>query len=232
VGVISFPVNPDCAVTAQNIYISGFVASGASSACCPPPENSGIRVIGKKGEKLILRHHGVDFTQLCARGQRKMPFRNLSHLEYTDEEKYDRVSPSYEPPDYPPGLSFSLSSDDLEKAEAHGGQPGDMLTFSAMGEVTSVFKGRDDCRIELQIGEFAGEDGKFFDLSEPSYISLCNAELEKMGLEADCERGDTIHLIGEARMESSSSTEHGGDRVTLQITHLAAEDESSESRDG
>ena len=53
-----------------------------------------------------------------------------------------------------------------------------------------------------------------------------------MGLEADCERGDTIHLIGTVRVESVSSTEWGGDRVTLQVTELTyAEDESSEARD-
>ena len=90
----------------------------------------------------------------------------------------------------------------------------------------------DNCRIELQIGEFAGEDGKFFDLSSPCYICLCAPDLEKMEIEASCERGDTIHLIGTARMESSSSTEHGGDMVCLQVIEMDCEDESEESREG
>ena len=162
-----------------------------------------------------------------------MAFRSLSDVGYSEDEIYDRMAgPDFSPPDYPPGLQFSLTSEDLAQAGCEDGEPGDTCRFAAMGEVTSVFKGRDDCRIELQLGEFAGEDGKFFDLSEPAYISLCGPELEKMGLEADCERGDTIHLIGEARMESCSSTEFGGDRCMLQVTHLSyAENESDETRE-
>jgi hypothetical protein len=59
------------------------------------------------------------------------------------------------------------------------------MRFAAMGEVTSVFKGMKDCRIEIELQQFAGEDGKFFDLSEPCSICFTNAELEKMDLEAD-----------------------------------------------
>jgi hypothetical protein len=43
--------------------------------------------------------------------------------------------------------------------------------------------------------------------------------------------GDTIHLIGEARLEHMSSTEYGA-RCMLQITQLGFEDESTESREG
>jgi hypothetical protein len=161
-----------------------------------------------------------------------MAFAALKPLAYTDDELYDRPSTTFEPPEYPPGCIFSLPCSDLEKAGCEGGEPGETCRFSAMGEVTSVFKGREDCRIEIELTMFAGEDGKFFELSEPANICLCGPELEKMELEADCERGDLIHLIGEARLESQSSTEYGGERCQLQITHLDCEDESDESREG
>lgn len=164
-----------------------------------------------------------------------MAMHNMADMAHNDEQLYDMskgMPSTYEPPEYPSGLCFSLPESDLEQAGALSGEPGDTMRFSAMGEVTSIFKGIKDTRIELQLGEFAGEDGKFFELSEPAYICLCGAELEKMGLDADCERGDTIHLIGTARMESSSSTEWGGERCSLQVTELTFEDESQESREG
>ena len=164
-----------------------------------------------------------------------MPLRNLVSLAHTDDELYDLskgMPRDWEPPEFPSGLSLCLTKEDLAEAGGEGGEPGHTMNFSAMGEVTSIYKSIDECRIELQIGEFAGEDGKFFDLSSPAYMCLCGPELEKMDLDDDCERGDTIHLIGTARLDSTSSTEYGGDMVTLQITHLTFEDESSESREG
>jgi hypothetical protein len=163
-----------------------------------------------------------------------MGWASLVDLSHDDEDKYDLekgMPEGYDAPDYPQGCCFSVSQADLEKAGMEDGDPGDTCRFSAMGEVTAIFKGIDNCRIEIQLGEFAGEDGKFFDLEQPGYICLCERELEKMGLEADCERGDTIHLVGTARMESSSS-EWGGDMCQLQIVELSAEDESTESRNG
>lgn len=161
--------------------------------------------------------------------------RQLHDMAHDDDRLYDLskgMPDDYEPPEYPPGLCFSLTKEDLAKAGADGGEPGATMRFSAMGEVTSIFKGMDDCRIELELHQFAGDDGKFFDLTGPASICLCGPELEKMDMEADCERGDTIHLIGTAQMQSSSSTEWGGDMVTLQITEMTYEDESRESREG
>lgn len=160
-----------------------------------------------------------------------MAFHDLRSMEYDDAEKYDRMTPDVDGPDYPPGLCFSLREDDLEACGAEDGEPGDTMRFAAMGEVTSVFKGLKDTRIELQLGEFAGADGKFVELTEPAYICLCGPELEKMDLDANCERGDMIHLIGTARLESTSSTEFGGERCCLQIVELTFEDESEESRE-
>lgn len=164
-----------------------------------------------------------------------MALRQFASLAHDDSDMYDMskgMPDGYEPPEYPSGCCLSLSREDLAKAGAEEGEPGATMRFSAMGEVTSVFKGIDSCRIELQVGEFAGEDGKFFDLENPTYVCLCQTELEKMDLDADCERGDLIHLIGTARLESTSSTEYGGDMCSLQIIEMAFEDESQESRDG
>lgn len=162
--------------------------------------------------------------------------RNMASMAHDDDQLYDMsksMPDGYDPPMYPPGLCFSISQSDLERAGAPEGEPGATMRFSAMGEVTSIFRGIDACRIELQLGEFAGEDGKFFDLSNPAYVCLCQGELEKMDLDDDCERGDTIHLIGTARLESTSDTEYGGQMCSMQITELTfAEDESTESRGG
>lgn len=138
----------------------------------------------------------------------------------------------YEPPAYPPHCGFSISQDDLKRIGADGGEPGHELRLSAMGYVTSTYHGIDDCRIELSCKQFAGDNGKFIKLETPLYLCLCGPELEKMGLDPNAERGDMIHLIGIARLESRSSSEYGGDMSRLQITNLTFEDESAESRAG
>lgn len=164
-----------------------------------------------------------------------MALRHMASMAHDDEEMYDLAKgmpKDWDPPEFPLGLCFNITKEDLTEAGGEGGEPGSTMRFSAMGEVTSIFKDEDSCRIELEINEFAGDDGKFFDLSQPASICLCDPELEKMELDADCERGDMIHLIGTARMKSSSSTEYGGDMIGLQITELTFEDESEESREG
>lgn len=159
----------------------------------------------------------------------------VGSIAYSDEELYDQAVMMHggpEPSDYPPGCKFSVSGADLKRAGLTDTTPNDSIRFSAMGVVTSVFNGREDCRVELELTELAGPDGKFADLDNPAHICLCGPELEKMDLEADCERGDTIHLIGRARVESRSENEYVGNVCTLQITELKYEDESSESREG
>lgn len=164
-----------------------------------------------------------------------MALRQLASMAHTDDQLYDMgksMPPDYEPSEYPGGLCFCLCAEDLAKAGGEGGEPGATMPFAAMGEVTAIYKSADSCRIEVQLGEFAGEDGKFFELTSPAYICLCGPDLEKMDLDADCERGDTIHLVGTVRLESTSSSEFG-DMATLQITDLSyVEDESQESREG
>jgi hypothetical protein len=163
-----------------------------------------------------------------------MALRSYSSMAHTDDQLYDLckgMPDDWEPPEFPSGLQFSVKPKDLAKAGAEGGDPGDMMHFSAIGEVTSVYRGMNNCRIELALNEMAGEDGKFSDLEPPACIYLCEGDLEKLGLEADCDLGDTLHLIGTARLECMSSSEWG-EMVTLQIVELTVEDESSESREG
>lgn len=153
-------------------------------------------------------------------------------MEYDDDDMIDRQQPDQpEPPAYPPNLAFSIDQEDLEKASGAGGSIGDIMPFSAMAEVTSVHQTQDGSRIELRMTQFAGEDGKFFDMKVPGHICFCDFELGRLDLDADCDVGDTIHLIGEARLDSSHRHEFGG-MSTLQVVKLTYEDESAESRQG
>jgi hypothetical protein len=159
----------------------------------------------------------------------------LKSMAHDDEQLYDLAKgmpADYEPPEYPTGLQFSVTKEDLEKAGGEGGEPNATMRFSAMGKVTSTFKDRENCRIEVELTEFAGEDGKFFELSRTTTICFQGPELEKVELSDNAERGDMIHLIGTARVESVASHEAFGDMATLQVTELNYEDESAESREG
>ena len=62
-------------------------------------------------------------------------------------------------------------------------------------------------------------------------ICLCDGELEKLGLDADCEEGDYIHIVAFATVISVHK-ENGQKRVELQIEKMALEDESKEAPDG
>lgn len=175
-----------------------------------------------------------------------MALRQFANMAHDDEQLYDMTQrmpkdmrATYEPPEYPTGLQFQIPRAVLEEVGASDGQPDDTMRFSLMGEVTSVMNGREDSRVELHITQFAGEDGQFVDVDDddmmpwnsPS-ICLCGPELEKLGLEADCERGDLLHMIGTARLENYSDDEFGGKRGKLQIIEATVEDESDESREG
>lgn len=154
-------------------------------------------------------------------------------MEYDDDELLDRMAPEYEPPTHPLGLQFQIDEADLKKAAGEDGKPGDTLRFSSMAEVTSIYRGEEGSRIELELRLFAGEDGDFFELTRTGCICFCAPELEKLDLDDDCELGDLIHLIGEARLVSVSNHPMMGDIACLQITDLTyAEDESTESREG
>ena len=153
-------------------------------------------------------------------------------MQYDDEDIYDRQSDSRpDVPDYPVNLQFTIDEADLEKVGHAGGDIHQVMPFSAMGEVTSVHRSADGSRVELRLTQFAGADGKFIDLSMPGHICFCDYELDKLGIEADCDLGDLIHLIGEARLESTHKSDFA-QIATLQVVKLTFEDESDESRDG
>lgn len=62
-------------------------------------------------------------------------------------------------------------------------------------------------------------------------ICLTEAELEKLGLEPDCEVGDMVHLFAMAKVTSVSVNDAGSGakcRIELAITDLAVEDEDDE----
>ena len=159
-----------------------------------------------------------------------MTYKPLISVEYSDDDLIDRYMGSEpEMPSFPPGLCFTLNKETLAELGVEGIKPDDTMRFAAMGTVTSIYAATDNCRIELELDEFAGPDGKFHDLKMPANICLCAPELEKMELEADCERGDMIHLVGEARLKSMMDSEYG-DSACFQIEQLNCEDESTESR--
>lgn len=156
--------------------------------------------------------------------------RQYADMSYSDDDMLD-MAQGDDAPEYPPTLCLCIDESDLEKAGSAGGAIGDRMRFAAMGEVMSVNIRADWTRIELKVTEFAGEDGKFVDLTTPAHICLCDQELEKLDLDADCELGDMLHLIGTARLDGVSRNEFMK-QATLQIVELAVEDESSESREG
>ena len=158
----------------------------------------------------------------------------LASMEYDDDELMDRMfGPGVELPTHPAGLCFTMSKDQLEEIAEGEAEPDAMLHFSAMGTVLSISKDRQSgTRIEMELTEFAGPDGKFEALENPPAICLCDGELEKLDCDDDCEKGDMLHLIGMARVERTNDPQWGEGMVTLQITHLAIEDESEEGRDG
>jgi hypothetical protein len=63
-------------------------------------------------------------------------------------------------------------------------------------------------------------------------LSLDEADLEKLGLDASCEVGDTLHFVGMAAVTSVSKNEFNGThscRVELQVQRMAVENEDEEA---
>lgn len=169
-----------------------------------------------------------------------LAFRSLKSLKHDDDDLYEMsrgMPDDYEPPEYPTGCCFTLTKEALAEIGGDGGEPGQTIQFSAICEVTSVFRSVKDSRVELKVTELAGPDGQYFntDNTDNPWLAPCiclrGAELEKIGLEADAEQGDLLHIFGSARLESLSSNEFSGEQASLQITDLDFEDESEEARE-
>jgi len=65
-------------------------------------------------------------------------------------------------------------------------------------------------------------------------ICLTERELEKLGLEAECEVGDILHLNAFAKVTSVSISDSDSGktcRIELVLTHIAAEDEDEEAEE-
>lgn len=63
-------------------------------------------------------------------------------------------------------------------------------------------------------------------------ICLCDDELEKLGLDTDCEVGDFLHLFALAKVTSVSVNDTGDGekrRIELTLTHLGCEEEDEEN---
>jgi len=165
-----------------------------------------------------------------------MALRQYTDMSYSDDDILDMPAQDSDAPEYPCGLCFSISEDDLEKAGESEPEIGAKMRFSAMADVTSVMKYPDGERVELRITDFAGEDGKFFELSMPCCICLTDQELEKLCMDADCRpasddyEGDMLHMIGTVRIDGVARSEFGSS-IRLQITEMSVEDESEESRE-
>lgn len=83
----------------------------------------------------------------------------------------------------------------------------------------------------------AHEKMEYSSPSTPTYpyglcISLCQDQLDKLGMEEEVNRGDILHMHCLAEVTSVSTVDNSNGketRVELQITHISAEDEDLEN---
>ncbi len=90
-----------------------------------------------------------------------MAWSKLVDMELTDDEKLDAVMPIPMPtkPTYPYGLRVCLTHSELEKLGLDADcDIGDLIDMRCFGEVTSVSKDGDNCRVEIQLQKIAVED--------------------------------------------------------------------------
>lgn len=90
-----------------------------------------------------------------------MAWSKLVDLELDDEDKLDAAMPipMATKPDYPYGCRICLTHKELEKLGLTTDcDVGDMIDMRCFGEVTSISKDGDCCRVEIQIQKMAMED--------------------------------------------------------------------------
>jgi hypothetical protein len=82
-----------------------------------------------------------------------MGWSKLIDMELSDDEKLDAYLPMpMDKPDYPCGLRICLTDSELEKLGLEDDcDIGDMIDMRCFGTVTSVHKGDQGSRIEIQI---------------------------------------------------------------------------------
>jgi hypothetical protein len=163
-----------------------------------------------------------------------MGWSTLVDMELDDDDKFDLSSQfglSDQDVDYPPGLQFSISEPDFEALGVDSDvEKGATTKFMAMAIVKSIDIG-ERCRVELEIDMLSIGEGAFVDLGRKPFICFGDGELSRLDLEADCERGDLLHMSGIARVTAihKPNRDYGNeDSVTLQIEQLAIENEDDD----
>ncbi len=164
-------------------------------------------------------------------------FRTLRPMALSDEEQYDWLKArsgtgNDEPPEYSPGLSFTIRETDFDALGVEECRPGETVRFAAFLRACSVNQRTDGCRIEAEIDMLALGDGKMVELDDTMRPTLCldHNDHERLDLDAGCQRGDMLHLIGMARVEAVDDNQYIGRSVCLQITDATVEDEDDEAR--
>jgi hypothetical protein len=168
-----------------------------------------------------------------------MQMRRHASMRLSDDEQYDFIknrlqvgAGDIEPPEYPPGLCFTVTKANLEALGVDGATPDATVKFAAIARATSVNHSRTGCRIECEIDLLSLDGGEMVEMGDgmrPA-ISLDENDHERLDLDqAGCERGDMLHLIGTARIERTSDTEYGGKSACLQIIEASVESEDAEA---
>ena len=87
---------------------------------------------------------------------------------------------------------------------------------------------------EMSMGVPYALGGKISNYPCGLQITLCDPELEKLGLAEECEVGDLIHLFSMAEVTGVSKDDSGDGekvRISLQIKFMSAEDEEEEDKE-
>jgi hypothetical protein len=165
--------------------------------------------------------------------------RRFASMAHSDDELFDMAKAragisNDDVPEYPPGMRFTIHEADFEALGIGDVQPGANVRFAAFARATSVNRRTDGCRIEAQIEMLSLDEGEFVDLEEEMRPSICLNEHdhERLDLDEEAQRGDMLHLIGTARVESTDDNRYMGRSVSLQIIEADVEDEDQEGEDG
>jgi hypothetical protein len=161
-------------------------------------------------------------------------FRQHASMAYSDDEILDQMRPSMpEPREYPGGLSFTISAEDVERCGGEGEcRPGDVIDFAMMIQASAVERKIDGCRIEGQIMMLSLGDNPLVEMPDDGMrpcICLLDGDMERLDLDDDAASGDLLHLIGRARVEATNESQYSsGKRATFQIIEASVEDEDQE----
>jgi hypothetical protein len=164
-------------------------------------------------------------------------FRPLKSMALSDDEIYDwakaRAGMSEEPPEYPPGMRFTVREGDFGALGVDVARPGESVRFAALARATSVRRDNDGCRMEVEIDFLSLSDSDMVELGEIGRPCLCldQNDHDRLDLDDEVDRGDMLHLIGTAKVEAVEDTQWGGKALTLQVVEAAVEDEDLEAYD-